>query len=137
MDTTTYPLGRFAQAQLMVYQRDFTPALELLDSIAFAFPSNSLADEIIWEKANIYLQQNQVDKALTFLDKIIADFPTDIYGDDALYTKAKIFDYTLKDKAKAMSLYIDFLKTYTGSMYIVEVRKRIRELRELKETNRI
>jgi tetratricopeptide (TPR) repeat protein len=137
LDTTTYPLGRFAQAQLMVYQRDFTPALELLDSIAFAFPSNSLADEIIWEKANIFLQQNQVDKALTFLDKIIADFPTDIYGDDALYTKAKIFDYTLKDKAKAMSLYIDFLKTYTGSMYIVEVRKRIRELRELKETNRI
>lgn len=134
LDTTTYPLQRFAQAQLMVYQRDFIPALELLDSIAFAFPSNTLADELIWEKANIYLQQNQIDKALTFLDKIITDHPTDIYGDDALYTKARIFDYTLKDKAKAMEYYIDFLKTYTGSMFIVEVRKRIRELRE---TNRI
>jgi tetratricopeptide (TPR) repeat protein len=129
LDTTTYPLARFAQAQLMVYQRDFVPALELLDSIAYAFPSNTLADEIIWEKANIHLQQNQIDKALNFLEKIIAEHSEDIYGDDALYTKAKIYDYTLKDKAKAMELYIEFLKKYSGSLFIVEVRNRIRELR--------
>jgi tetratricopeptide (TPR) repeat protein len=134
MDTTTYPLGRFAQAQLMVYQRDFTPALLLLDSIAFAFPSSTLADEILWEKANIFLQQNQTDKAITYLDRIITDHGTDIYGDDALYTKARIYDYTLKDKAKAMELYINFLKKYSGSLFIVQVRQRIRELRE---TNRI
>jgi tetratricopeptide (TPR) repeat protein len=129
LDTTTYPLSRFAQAQLMVYQRDFDPALVLLDSIAFAYPSNGLADEILWEKANIYLQQNNVDKALVLLDKLITDHGTDIYGDDALYTKAKIYDFTLKDKEKAMRLYIDFLKTYSGSLFIVEVRNRIRELR--------
>ncbi len=134
LDTTTYPLERFAQAQLMVYQRDFDPALVLLDSIAFAFPSNTLADEILWEKANIFIQQNNIDKALTYLDKIITDHPKDIYGDDALYTKAKIYDYTFKDKDKAMRLYIDFLKAYSGSLFIVEVRQRIRELRE---TNRI
>jgi tetratricopeptide (TPR) repeat protein len=131
LDTTTYPLERFAQAQLMVYQRDFEPALVLLDSIAFAFPSNGLADEILWEKANIYLQQNNVDKALTYFDKILTDHATDIYGDDALYMKARIYDYTFKDKDKALRLYIDFLKTYTGSMLIVEVRQRIRELREM------
>lgn len=134
LDTTTYPLQRFAQAQLMIYQRDFAPALELLDSIAFAFPSNTLADELLWEKANIYLQQRNIDKALALLDKIITDHGKDIYGDDALYTKAKIYDYTFKDKAKAMQLYIEFLKTYSGSLFIVEVRNRIRELRE---TNRI
>ncbi|MFN8394685.1 MAG: tetratricopeptide repeat protein [Bacteroidia bacterium] len=130
LDTTTYPLSRFAQAQLLVYQRDFDPALTLLDSIAYAFPSNTLADEILWEKANIHLQRNEIDKALTLLDKIITDHGEDIYGDDALFTKAKIYDYNLKDKAKAMGLYIDFLKKYTGSLFIVQVRQRIRELRE-------
>lgn len=134
MDTTTYPLSRFAQAQLMVYQRDFEPALVLLDSIAYAYPSNTLADEIIWEKANIFLQQNKIDLALAQLEKILTDHPTDIYGDDALYTKARIYDYSLKDREKAMRLYIDFLKTYSGSLFIVEVRKRVRELRE---SNRI
>lgn len=130
LDTTTYPLSRFAQAQLLVYQRDFDPAVILLDSIAYAFPSNTLADEILWEKANIHLQRNEIDKALTLLDKIIADHGEDIYGDDALFTKAKIYDYNLKDKAKAMGLYVDFLKKYTGSLFIVQVRQRIRELRE-------
>ena len=54
----------------------------------------------------------------------------DIWGDDALYTKARIYDYTLKDQEKAMQLYLDFLLKYDGSLYIVEVRKRIRELRK-------
>jgi tetratricopeptide (TPR) repeat protein len=137
LDTTTFALQRFAQAQLLVYQRDFKPALELLDSIEYAFPNHTLADEIQWEKANIFLQENNIDKALTLLDKIITDHGTDIYGDDALYTKARIFDYSFKDHEKAMKMYIDFLKTYSGSLFVVEVRKRIRELREPKESNRI
>lgn len=132
LDTTTVALERFAQAQLMVFQRDFEPALELLDSIMYAFPNHGLADEILWEKANIFLQRNDIDKSMLFLDKILTDHPMDIYGDDALYTKAQLFDYTLKEKEKAMDYYIEFLRNYTGSLYIVEVRKRIRELRNEK-----
>jgi tetratricopeptide (TPR) repeat protein len=129
LDTTTYALQRFAQAQLMVFQRDFEPAMTLLDSILYAFPNHTLTDEIYWEKANIYLNQNKMEDALVLLDKIITNFPEDIYGDDALYTKARLFDYTLGDKEQAMKLYIQFLTNYSGSLYIVEVRKRIRELR--------
>lgn len=134
LDTTTFPLQRFAQAQLLVFQRDYAPALELLDSIQFAFPNNTLADEIIWEKANIYLQQSNIDKSIQMLDKILDNHGTDIYGDDALFTKAKLYDYNLQDKDKAMQLYIDFLKNYSGSLYVVEVRKRIRELRASNRT---
>lgn len=132
MDTTVFPLQRFAQAQLMVFQRDYDPALVLLDSIAYAFPNHTLSDDILWEKANIFLTRNEIDQALGFLDRIIGSFGTDIYGDDALYTKARIYDYSFQDKEKAMQFYIDFLKNYSGSLYVVEVRKRIRELRTQK-----
>jgi tetratricopeptide (TPR) repeat protein len=132
MDTTVFPLQRFAQAQLMVFQRDYEPALALLDSIAYAFPNHTLSDEILWEKANIFLTRNELDKALGFLDRIISTFGTDIYGDDALYTKARIYDYSYQNKEAAMQYYIDFLKNYSGSLYVVEVRKRIRELRTQK-----
>ncbi|MEM0996643.1 MAG: tetratricopeptide repeat protein [Bacteroidota bacterium] len=129
LDTTVYPLQRFAQAQLMVFQRDFDPAIGLLDSIAYAFPNHTLTDEILWEKSNIHLQRNELDAGLALLDKVIDNYPDDIYGDDALYTKARIHDYTLNDREQAMDLYIEFLTRYSGSLYIVEVRKRIRELR--------
>jgi tetratricopeptide (TPR) repeat protein len=132
LDTTVFPLQRFAQAQLMVFQRDYEPALVLLDSIAYAFPNHTLTDEILWEKANIYIQKSDLNTAMTFLDKIITEFGTDIYGDDALYTKARIHDFSYHDPATAMSLYIEFLKNYSGSLQVVEVRKRIRELRSQK-----
>jgi tetratricopeptide (TPR) repeat protein len=132
MDTTVFPLQRFAQAQLMVFQRDYDPALVLLDSISYAFPNHTLTDEILWEKANIFLTRNEIDKAVGLLDRIIQMFGTDIHGDDALYTKARIYDYTFQNKEQAMQLYIDFLKRYSGSLYVVEVRKRIRELRTQK-----
>ncbi len=132
LDTTTTALEQFAQAQLMVFQRDFDPALELLDSILFAFPNHTLTDDILWEKASIFEQKNNIPKTLEFLESIITEFPTDIYGDDALYKKAQIYDFTLNDKEEAMKLYIKFLRNYTGSLYIVAVRKRIRELRNEK-----
>lgn len=129
LDTTTLPLERFAQAQLLVFQRDFNPALELLDSIMYAFPNHTLTDDILWEKSQVYLQRGNVEKTLQLLDKVIQDFPEDIHGDDALYTKARIYDFTLDKKEEAMDLYIEFLRNYSGSLYIVAVRKRIRELR--------
>jgi tetratricopeptide (TPR) repeat protein len=129
MDTSTFALERFAQAQLWVFQREYDTALVVLDSIAYAFPNNVLADEILWEKANIFIQQNELTQSLTLLDQIISQYPTDILADDALYTKAKIWDYTYQDAAKAMELYMQFLRNYSNSLFVVEVRKRIRELR--------
>lgn len=130
LDTTTVPLEKFAQAQLLVFQRDYDVALSQMDSILFQFPNHSLTDEIYFEKANIYIQKNELDQAIKYLDKVLAEFPDDILGDDALYTKARIHDYSYDDKAKAKELYMTFLRSYTGSLYLVEVRRRIRELRK-------
>lgn len=130
LDTTTTALEMFAQAQLLTYQRQYAESMELLDSLAYQFPTHSLADEILWEKANIYLKQNDINTAQRYIDRILTEFPYDIYGDDALYTKARIYDYTLKDHDQAMTFYLDFLTRFPGSLYSVEVRKRIRELRK-------
>lgn len=130
LDTTTTALEMFAKAQLLTYQREYDTSLEILDSLAYRFPNHTLADEILWEKASIYLKQNELETGLTYIDRILANFPDDIYGDDALYTKARIYDYTMKNPELAMELYLDFLIKYPGSLYSVEVRKRIRELRQ-------
>lgn len=129
LDTTTTALELFAQAQLLAYQREYDASLALMDSLAYQFPNHPLADEIYWEKANIFLKQNDIPTALEYLEKILENFPQDIYGDDALYTKARIFDYNLKDKDAAMKIYLDFLVNYPGSLFSVSARKRIRELR--------
>lgn len=130
LDTTTAALELFAQAQLLAYQRQHDRAMDLLDSLAYEYPTHTLADEILWEKSNIFLKRNDISSAMIYIDRILAEFPYDIYGDDALYTKAKIHDYSLKDPELAMKYYLEFLARFPGSLYSVEVRKRIRSLRE-------
>lgn len=130
LDTSTVALEIFAQAQLLSYQRKYNRALDVLDSLAYQYPTHSLADEILWEKVNIFLKRNEITTALAFIDRILEAFPYDLYGDDALYTKARIHDYTLKDQEAAMKYYLEFLSAYPGSLFSVEVRKRIRELRK-------
>ncbi|MEZ4772077.1 MAG: tetratricopeptide repeat protein [Bacteroidia bacterium] len=130
LDTTTTALEMFAKAQLLTYQRDYKGSLKLLDSLAYQFPTHTLADEILWERSNIFLKQNDISSAMIYIDRILNEFSTDIYGDDALYTKARIYDYSIKDPEAAMQYYMEFLKLFPGSLFSVEVRKRIRELRK-------
>jgi tetratricopeptide (TPR) repeat protein len=130
MDTTTVPLEQFAEAQLLVYQRDYDAAMLKLGALADSFPGHNLTDEILWEKANIFLKQNNIEKTLGYLDRILENHKEDIYADDALYTKARIYDYTLKNPETATELYLDFLVTFPGSLYSVEVRKRLKALRQ-------
>ena len=130
LDSTTTALEMFAQAQLLTYQRKYRSSLDLLDSLAFQYPNHPLADEILWEKAQIFLTQNDISGAMGYIDRILDQFAEDIYGDDALYTKARIYDYNLDDPEAAMKYYLEFLTMYPGSLYSVEVRKRIRELRQ-------
>lgn len=129
LDTSTVALELFAQAQLLAYQRLYDRSMTLLDSLAYTYPTHTLADEILWEKANIFLKQNDINAAMVYIDRILAEFPLDIYGDDALYTKARIYDFSLKDPEAAMKYYMEFLVRFPGSLYSVDVRKRIRALR--------
>jgi tetratricopeptide (TPR) repeat protein len=130
LDSTTTALEMFAQAQLLSYQRQYQASMTLLDSLAFAYPNHPLADEVLWEKTQIHLKQNDISTAMGYIDRLLEQFTEDIYGDDALYTKARIYDYNLKNPEAAMKYYLEFLTTYPGSLYSVQVRKRIRELRQ-------
>ncbi len=130
LDSTTNALAMFAAAELLVYQRLYEPAMRVMDSLAYMYPTHSLTDEIYWAKANIYLKKNEIPKALELLDKILEKNKEDIYGDDALYTKARLYDYNMKDTETALKYYLEFLTAYPGSLFSVEVRKRIRMLRK-------
>ncbi len=129
LDTSTTALQQFAHAQLCVYQKQTTTAMVLFDSLLFRYPNHPLVDEVLWEKATIYLQQQKPEEALVYIDRILDKYPDDLWGDDALFTKAEIYQYTLNNPAQAQELYLKLLTQYSGSLYKVEARKRIRQLR--------
>jgi tetratricopeptide (TPR) repeat protein len=62
-------------------------------------------------------------------------YPTELYGDDAQFKLAELYDKRLKDTEKAKEAYESVIVKYPGSIYVVEARKRFRELRGDKINN--
>lgn len=129
MDSNTIVLKQYTRAELLNYQNKRLEALECLDSLIQKYPFHAVIDDVWFLKAKIYNHLGNVDKALHCYQQITEKYSTDILGDDAAYLSAKIYEEFYKQKDKALALYQDFLARYPGSLYVTEVRKRIRELR--------
>lgn len=129
IDSNAAPLLIYARADLLAFQNQDSLSMITMDSITKLYPDHSLADDILFTKYKIMLKQGKYKDAAGYLQQIIDKYPTDILGDDATFRLAQLYDGQLNDKEKAKSLYEDVLKKYPGSMFVVDARKRFRELR--------
>lgn len=128
IDTNTTPLRMFSRADLLFYQNKDSLAILTLDSIQNDFPGHSLADEILYKKYEIAYKKQQFDDCVKYLSTITSSYSYDILADDAHYKLAQLYDYVLKDPAKAKEHYQKILFDFNGSLYVVDARKRYREL---------
>lgn len=129
VDTNAAPLSMFASADLLILQHQYEQALLRLDSINSLFSEHTLGDDIYYKKAEIYKRTNRYAEAAKMYEHILEFYPTELYGDDALFNEAQLYENYLKDVEKAKLLYQDMLTKYPGSIYVVEARKKYRELR--------
>ncbi len=129
VDTNDAPLSLFASAELLVLQHQYDRALARLDSINSIFSEHTLGDDIYYKKADVYKRTNRYAEAAKMYENILEFYPTELYGDDALFKEAELYERYLNDKEKAKQLYQDVLTKYPGSIYVVDARKRYRDLR--------
>ena len=129
IDTNDVPLSMFAKADLLIVQHQYQQALNKLDSINTLFSEHTLGDDIYYKKAEIYKRTNKFEEAAKMYQNIVEFYPSDLYADDALFKEAELYEKYLNDKEKAKTLYQDMLVKYPGSVYVVNARKRFRELR--------
>ncbi len=128
-DTINTALEMYARADLLVFRNKDSLAVLTLDSILTQFPTNSIIDDAIYKKAFIYLNNKQYVKAAENLKKVVDNYSYDVWADHALFMLAQIYDNHLNNKEKAQQLYKDILVNYTGSIYVIQARKRFRFLR--------
>lgn len=129
LDTTLYPMKKYAEADLLVYQNRLDDALDTLDKLVSVYPNHSLADDILMMRAQVFLKKKDFEKAAQYLEEIRTKYGTDLLGDNATYMLAKLYDTVLNDQSKAMDLYQSIIVDYKDSIFVVEARKRFREIR--------
>lgn len=129
LDTSYDAMGFYSRADLLIYQNKNSDAITALDSLAARFPETSLLDDILFAKARIYLQLRNFEEAAKMFQSLDESYSTDLLGDDATFQLAELEEKYLNNKDKAMELYKTIMTKYPGSIYVIEARKRFRDLR--------
>jgi tetratricopeptide (TPR) repeat protein len=129
LDTSEVAMQEYAKIDLLLFQNKNTEAIAALDQVFEKYKSHTLADDILWLRANINLKINQAQKALEDLALLRKNYNFDILADDALFLEAKIYEENFQQKDKAMELYREILQKFPGSIFGAEARKRFRNLR--------
>jgi tetratricopeptide (TPR) repeat protein len=119
----------FATADRMIAQHHYDSAFVLFDSIQTQFPYHSLADDILYRKAQALEQRGEWQQALGFYADLLKLHGKDILADDALFRTAEILELRILDKEAAVESYKKLLLDYKSSLYGAEARKRIRLIR--------
>jgi tetratricopeptide (TPR) repeat protein len=129
MDSSYTALRYYARADLLNYRNNFDEALATLDSIQMVALWHPLHDEVLFKKAEIMLEKGEFEAADSLLTKVTEMYADDILADNALMMRAELYDFHFNDPDKAMKLYEELMLNYPGSLFVIDARKRFRELR--------
>lgn len=129
IDTSTIPMLMYARADLLAVQHKYRQALATLDSINAIYPGHALEDEVLFQRYRINMKRQDYKEAATYLQKIITGYSWDLLGDDALFKLAQLHEQRFNEPEKAKALYRQLMTDFPGSLYVVDARKRFRQLR--------
>lgn len=122
-------LKSYARAEFFREQQLYPKALDSLNKLIEDYPGSSLADDILLSKAKIYTATRDYKAAIASYQKIQQEFSDSIWADDAIYNLGIIYQDYIQDQQSALSYYEILIKSYPGSIYTNEARKRFRLLR--------
>jgi len=124
-----YLLSVFAQALLEELQGQFDSASVKLEKIISAKSAN-LSDKAQFEKGEIYRKAKKFSSSLDAFQELIEKYPQSFYCAKAQKLMGDIYRYDLADEPKAIQAYEKVLKDYPRSLFVDEVRERLKELKK-------
>ncbi len=120
----------FASAELLAEQRNFGAAEEKYKLVTSDPQKFMLQNLAMFRQAQMELALNNYDTTVALLKKISDENEKNIYADKALYLLGKIYQFGLKDKAKAVETYENLLAKFPNSLYLDDARAQIIKLRD-------
>ncbi len=123
-DSSFNTLSYFAKADFLIFRKKYDEALKFFDTIEMKNLTHPLFDEILMRKSDIAMKRGDYRQADSLLQKLVDFYPEDILADDALFMLAELNETRFGNKDKAVGFYEKILLDYTGSLYVVEARKR-------------
>jgi tetratricopeptide (TPR) repeat protein len=128
-DSLDVPLRRFAKTKLLTRQRKWDVSLHQLEDLLEEFGSHPLADDMLFDKAELLARTSQPELAIQAYLELPLFHPSSFLADRSLFGAATIQERMLGDSEAAILTYERILKEYPGSLLINSAREHIRRLR--------
>jgi len=127
-DSTYDALSIYSKADLLAYQHKYSDAISTLDTLIRIFPHYEIIDDTWYKKAKIAMEMKKYNLADSLFERTFEYNPYGTVADNALIERARLNDSILNNKPKAKEIYKKIIMDYYGSLFIVEARKRYREM---------
>ena len=119
----------FAKADLLAYQNKNTEAIAIYSAMAQKYQGQNIEDDVLFNQAALYLKEGQYENTISNLLKIISINAEGILVDDSYYLLAEVYKNKIKDTEKASEYYQKIIFEKPSSIYLVDARKKYREIR--------
>lgn len=128
-DSIPSGLKEFAKADLLAYQYKNSEAIAVYNELLKTYSGQNIEDDALFNLAKIHLREAQYEKGIAALLKLISIDPNSIFVDDSYYLLAETYKNFIKDSKKASEYYQKIIFEKRSSIYLVDARKKFRELR--------
>ncbi|MCU7516169.1 MAG: tetratricopeptide repeat protein, partial [Ignavibacteria bacterium] len=116
-------LLNFAKADMLTFKKQFKEASEHYMELSKNENLLTLHDLSAFRYAEMILAADNLPVAVELLSGISADAEKNIYADHALYLLGQIYQYGIKDNAKAVESYENLLAKFPNSLYLDDARE--------------
>jgi tetratricopeptide (TPR) repeat protein len=128
-DSLRVALQKYATAELLAFQHKNTQAIDTLQVILENYKEHSIIDEALFLQASLFEKIADFTKAEANYLAIIELKKDDILVDNAIYNLAELYLNKLNNTQKAIEYYQLIIFEYPSSIFLVDARKKFRNLR--------
>ena len=122
----------FSEALLEKTKRNYDKATSLFQNI-INFENKQLAEASEVQIALIYRERKEFDRSIAAFNQLIEKYPKSFYCPLALKSIGDIYYFDLNDKVKAEISYEKVLTEYSNSLFVEEIRDRLKKIKEAKK----
>ncbi len=121
-------LSKYAAAGLLMFQKKFSDAAEVLKNLASNKDLFILSEFASYKLAEALIALNNLPIAITILEDLSENSKTGIFSDKSLFLLGKIYQYGIKDKNKSIQIYQKLLEKFPNSLYFEQAREYLNNL---------
>ena len=128
-DSTRTALRKYAEADLLAFQKNEDQALQTLEEILTLHKGEKIEDEALLMHGKLLQERGDDSGALLSYRKIVEFYGNDILADDAHFAIAELYRTRLGEPERAMEHYREIIYRFQDSYFFPEARKQFRILR--------